>query len=247
MKEDLEYVISPGGIFSGLNFPALGTDEIHLWTVTGDSSSFADKCRQALTKAEVGRSGYFKFKAAQDSYVISQGGLKLLLSAYLNIPPQEVKLGRHSKGKPFSIDDPSLNFNISNSGNRVVYAFSRAGDVGIDLEYIRPLPDLDELIEKNFSKKESEYINKNSNERLQRFFKFWTVKEAYLKAIGEGMRLTPDNLEFSIENGIYNLISVKGFFEQDEWITGNIFPGEHFTGTLTYLGTNSRISEMMHL
>jgi phosphopantetheinyl transferase len=103
------------------------------------------------------------------------------------------------------------------------------------------------LIEKNFSKKESEYINKNSGERLQRFFKFWTVKEAYLKAIGEGMRLTPDNIEFSVENGVYNLISVKGFFEQDEWITGNIFPHNQFMGTLTYLGTKTHISEMMHL
>jgi 4'-phosphopantetheinyl transferase len=241
-------MIKPKDQFFGQYLPVIQTGEIHLYTATtGSSSEFIEQCRLALTNAELERSSYFKFKEAQESYVISQGGLKLLLSSYLNISPQQVKFGRHSKRKPYSLDDPSLFFNISNSGNRVVYAFSRAGEVGIDLELIRPLPDLDELIEKNFSYKEREYINKNDQERLQRFFKFWTVKEAYLKAIGEGMRLTPDNIEFSVENGVYNLISVKGFFEQDEWITGNIFPHNQFMGTLTYLGTKTHISEMMHL
>jgi 4'-phosphopantetheinyl transferase len=226
-------------------FSELHAGEIHLWTVSNNSSNqFLEQCKFALTPSELERSTFFKFKAAQESYIISQGGLKLLLSSYLNIEPHQVKFGRHSKGKPYSMDDPSLFFNISNSGNRVVYAFSRAGEVGIDLELIRPLPDLNELIEKNFSKKEREYIHKNADERLQRFFKFWTVKEAYLKAIGEGMRLTPDNLEFSIENGVFKLISVKGFYEQDDWIWENIYPGEQYVGTLTYLGKNTIISKV---
>jgi 4'-phosphopantetheinyl transferase len=241
-------MIKPKDQFFGQYLPVIQTGEIHLYTATtGSSSEFTEQCRLALTNAELERSSYFKFKEAQENYVISQGGLKLLLSSHLKIPAHEVKFGRHSKGKPYSIDDPSLFFNISNSGNRVVYAFSRAGDVGIDLEYIRPLPDLDELIEKNFSTKEREYIYKNDQERLQRFFKFWTVKEAYLKAIGEGMRLTPDNLEFSIENGVFKLISVKGFYEQVDWIWENIFPGAHFTGTLTYIGASTHISKMREL
>jgi len=233
-----------GAVFSKQPFPVLAKGEIHLWTASSDASAeLLSKCYSALTDVEKSRIDYYKFKPSQDNFMVSQGGLRMLLSAYFNIAPQEVKIGRHNKGKPYSIDDYSLTFNISNSENRVVYAISRAGEVGIDLEFIRPLPDLEELIDKNYTIKEAAYIRKIKSEQLQRFFKFWTVKEAYLKAIGEGMRLTPDSLEFSVENGNFKLLEAKGFFEQVDWKIKNIFPGDGFVCTLFYADENAQISE----
>lgn len=229
-------------------FPFLSNGEIHLWTAaSGSFPEFKAKCFEALTDFEKSRITFYTFKPAQDNFIVSQGGLRLLLSAYLDISPRDLKIGRHSKGKPFSQDDYSLTFNISNSGNRVVYAISRAGEVGIDLEHIRPLPDIEELIDKNFTRNEAAYIRKMEEEKLARFFKFWTVKEGYLKAIGEGMRLTPDSLEFKVENGNYKLLEAKGFFEQVDWKIRNVFPANGFVCTLFYSNENALISEMGNL
>jgi 4'-phosphopantetheinyl transferase len=227
-------------------FPILSKGEIHLWTASStDSNDFIAKCHSALTDLEKSRIDYYKFTDAQNNFVVSQGGLRLLLSAYLDIAPIDLRIGRHIKGKPFSQDDYSLTFNISNSGNRVVYAISRAGEVGIDLEHIRPLPDLEELINKNFTKNEAAYIRKMEEEKLSRFFKFWTVKEGYLKAIGEGMRLTPDSLEFKVENGNYKLLEAKGFFEQVDWKIKNVFPADGFVCTLFYSQEDAVISDFL--
>lgn len=226
----------------------LNIHEIQLWSASSkESTQFLQECREVLSETEAQRANFFEFEQAHHHYVMSQGGLKILLAYYLNKKPQEVRIGRHSKGKPYSMDDPTIFFNLSNSGDRIVYAFSKNGEVGIDLEQIRPLGDLDELIEKNFTVQERKYINHLSSERLQRFFKFWTVKESYLKAIGEGMRLTPDKLEFTIENGVFTLKEVQGFFEEKDWISAPLVIADDYVGTLTYLGTNSLASSLRFL
>ena len=155
-----------------------------------------------------------------------------------------VKLGRRKKGKPYSIDNPNLNFNISNSGKAAVIAFSYDSEVGIDIEQIRHLPDLDELITRNFTTSEIKFITAKAEEKVRRFFRFWTVKESYLKAIGEGMRLTPDNLEFAIENGSIRLLSVKGVFEQEDWNFKEFSTYTDYVGTITYGQDNSAIRIM---
>ena len=225
-------------------FPTLNSGEIHIWSASFSGSPlFVTLCRQCLSDVEIQRLSFYEFEEAKNNYLMSQGGLKILLSLYLHLPSDQVKIGRHTKGKPFSLDDKQLYFNISNSGDQVVFAFSKSGEVGIDIEEIRPLIELDELIEKNFSQKEREYIDASLSDRLERFFKFWTVKESYLKAIGEGMRLTPDNLEFTIEKNDFKLQGVKGFFEHQDRISKSFDAGQKYHGTLTYLGEATKVEK----
>ena len=229
-------------IFSNRNGILLNSGDIHVWSVALDAKKdFFEKCLMSLSEQERKRIPFFKFEKVQNSYIISQGTLRLFLSSYLNQAPQTIHIGRHNKGKPFPTDFPELRFNMSNSGNKVVYVFSGDEEVGIDLEKLRDMPDLEELIAKNFSFNEQNYINKTQDNRQQRFFKFWTIKEAYLKAIGEGMRLPPHNLEFSVENGLYKLRSVNGVFEQEDWLFTDI-PEKDYVGTLVYKNPDAKIS-----
>ena len=217
--------------------------EIQIWSVPIDASPELKKlCFDALTDYERERVPFFKFDIVQNNYIISQGILRLFLSKYFCLPTAEINVGRHKKGKPYSIDNTNLRFNMSNSGKRVVLAFSLDDEVGIDLESLRELDDLDELIEKNFTPAERAYINKVPEEKSRRFFKFWTIKEAYLKAIGEGMRWTPDNLEFSVENGAYKLQSVRGVFEPEDWLFEDFTLEDDYVGTLTYKGEGSVVT-----
>ena len=175
---------------------------------------------------------------------MSQAVLRVLISTYLHIAPGDVIMQARKKGKPFLVNDPSLFFNISNSHKIGVYAFSRDAEVGVDIEKIRELPDLDELIDKNMTSREKAIILKDPSKKLSLFFQFWTFKESYLKAIGEGMRLTPDNLEFSLSEGKIGLRSVKFGFEASDWHFKDFTRRGPYTGTLTHKGRGTVIRDM---
>jgi len=226
-------------------FPALSSGELHVWHMsTKLTPGEYMHHKNTLSQNELLKVSYFEFDEVRDSYVVSQSVLRKLLSGYLGIPAKSVKLGRHSKGKPCSIDDPGLYFNMSNSGKLVVIAFSLDGEVGIDIEKIRPLHDLDELIMRNFTTSEIKFINAKPEERINRFFRFWTIKESYVKALGEGMRLPPDHLEFAIENDSIKLQSVKGVFEQEDWNFKEFSTSANYVGTITYCKDNAVFRHM---
>ncbi len=199
--------------------------------------------REGLPDTTLARSEYFKFPERREEYLVSQGVLRFLLSRYLGKDPVSVRIDRKDKGKPWCREDPSLCFNMSNSGGVCVLAFARDQEVGVDVEALRTLPDVDELIRTNFKPAEIRQINKDPREKQERFFRFWTFKESYLKAIGEGMRLPPENLEFRLEKGRVKLLSSADVFADDDWCFQEFSPEEGFTGTLTHRGKASHILE----
>ena len=226
-------------------FPRLLKGEIHLWTASlSPSPEKIERLRSVLSPEEKKRASYFKFVREQHAYIITQAVLRILISAYLDTEPAEVILVASKKGKPFLINEPTLFFNTSNSHELCVYAFSRDTEVGIDIEKIRELPDIDQLIEKNLTSRETSYFLKNPDHKLSLFFQFWTLKESYLKAIGEGMRLTPENLEFSLNDGNFRLRSVTYGFEATDWQFKGFTREGNYTGTLTYQKKETVIREM---
>ena len=100
------------------------------------------------------------------------------------------------------------------------------------------------MIIRNFTAREIKFINGKSEERTTRFFRFWTIKESYLKAIGEGMRLTPDNLEFAIEKDGIRQLSVNGIFEQENWNFKEFSASPDYVGTITYGRHNTVIKQL---
>ena len=225
--------------------PDLLKGEIHLWTVSIDAlKDQADRLESMLSEEEKRKVSFYKFEHTQLSYIVSQAVLRMLLSSYLDIKPADVKIGTHKKGKPYLIHDRSVFFNISNSHDLCVFAFSCDAEVGIDIEKIRDLPDIDLLIEKNLTRRERSYFLKDPANKLNLFFRFWTFKESYLKAIGEGMRLTPENLEFSLEDGTIRLRSVNYGFDGTEWQFLEFNRAGNYTGALTYTGKGILIKEM---
>ena len=138
---------------TGITVPDLQQGEIHLWTVSIDAlKNQVKQLESLLSEEEKKKKSFYKFEHTQLSYVVSQAVLRMLLASYLDIKPGDVKLGTHKKGKPYLIHDRSIFFNISNSHDLCVYAFSGDAEVGIDLEKIRDLPDLDQMIEKNLTR-----------------------------------------------------------------------------------------------
>jgi 4'-phosphopantetheinyl transferase len=115
------------------------------------------------------------------------------LPALLGIKPAEIRLGVSSYGKPYLINNPSIDFNISHSGEYVGLAVGTCKKIGIDIELIDK--DID-LTMKSIIFSESEW---NLIDNYFDFFVLWTKMEAYLKCIGVGFADKVENLDLNTD------------------------------------------------
>lgn len=103
----------------------------------------------------------------------------------MGIDNEDITFSTNDYGKPFLDNDPDFHFNISHSGNWVVGAVDRH-PVGIDVEQIAPI-DLD--ISKNYFSPDEHIDLMKQPDRLAYFFTLWTLKESYIKIVGQGLSL----------------------------------------------------------
>lgn len=144
---------------------------------------------------EVERHRAVRFIREQDRqhYVLAHGGLRAILSRYLELSPRVVSLARAETGKPFVTRDPQkhsgITFNVSHSHNRALIAISKAQEVGVDLESVRPEVEVAKLSERYFTPAEHTVLMQaTEDQRAVIFFRYWVAKEAVLKARGIGLR-----------------------------------------------------------
>jgi 4'-phosphopantetheinyl transferase len=175
--------------------PALAEGEAHVWRTRVDWARWEwhllSEERRRLTR----------FRQPEDSAreATGRGVLRFLLGGYLQLPPAEVALAAGPHGKPVLAASASvrLEFNLSHSGEWVLLAFARGGRVGVDLERERPV-DEERIAREFFHPAEvQEWERQEPRERLTAFFRLWTLKEAYLKALGTGLSKVPSSFRVS--------------------------------------------------
>jgi 4'-phosphopantetheinyl transferase len=173
--------------------------DIQVWSVNLNlEREQVDELRQVLTAAERQRAAKFINPTHGDRWTVARGYLRQILSQYLHLSPAEIVFTYGQQGKP-EIEHSQLEFNLSHSGDRAVYAISSKHPVGIDLEYIHPLPAAD-LVDRFFSATErSIFHSLPVSQQQAAFFHAWTQKEAYLKACGTGLSTPLDQIEVSID------------------------------------------------
>lgn len=166
----------------------LGDDEVHVWSAPLDRS--VDE--SLLTDAERERAGRFKMERIRKQFIAARAQLRLVLAGYLKLAPQEIRLATEPGGKPVldSSHTDDLHFNLSHSETLAVYAITRRGRVGVDVERWRAIPNADDLVQRFFTPRDRElYLQLPDNERQAAFFRAWTRKEAVLKALGRGVQV----------------------------------------------------------
>jgi 4'-phosphopantetheinyl transferase len=173
--------------------------DVHVWNV--DLNLDLDRIHQFsqfLTAQERQRAAKFINPLHGNRWTVARGYLRQILSGYLDLTPAEIVFSYGSQGKP-AVEGNDLQFNLSHSGDRAVYAISAKFPVGIDLEYIHPLPATD-LVDRFFSANEQAIFHHLPVSLQQAaFFHAWTQKEAYLKACGTGLSTPLDQIEVSID------------------------------------------------
>jgi 4'-phosphopantetheinyl transferase len=146
-----------------------------------------------LSAAETARSARFRFDRERNRYAARHGILRVLLSAYMKCAPPAVEICSGSNGKPYVDDrahETALQFSMSHSAGRAVFAFGRSGGVGVDIERISGFQGVQEFVAMNFTSAETQEVECcPESMRLEAFFKLWVRKEAVLKASGYGLAI----------------------------------------------------------
>lgn len=130
----------------------------------------------------------FRFIEDAKRTLYGEAMVRYLICNYLNLQNKDLNFGSNQYGKPFLYNNSRFFFNISHSANWVVCAIS-VKEVGIDIEQIVPI---DLSIAKHFfCEKEYSYIMSATDYaiQLERFYNLWTIKESYVKHIGQGLNI----------------------------------------------------------
>lgn len=134
---------------------------------------------------------------------IARGALRHALAGHApGFAPAAFRFDCNRFGKPFIADPPEcrhLRFNVSHCDGLIAIAVEEDTDVGIDVERIRPMPDLLAIAQRFFAAPEVDDLRAlPESARLERFFQYWTLKESYIKARGQGLSLGLDRFWFEL-------------------------------------------------
>lgn len=169
--------------------------------------------RLALTLSpdEAQRAARFRFERHRRRFTAARGALRAILGAALGLPPAAVALVYGEHGKPALADDSAgVRFNLSHSENWALCAVARGRTLGVDLEAVRPLDDMEALANRFYSAREAAWLRALAEaERPGPFFRAWTCKEAYVKATGRGLGFSTRLIEVALE-GPPALLAIAG-------------------------------------
>lgn len=157
---------------------------------------------RCLCDAERRRAARFRLARDRRRFTVARARLRELLAERLRLAPQAVEFEYGRNGKPAlaaCCAQAGWRFNVSHCEDLALYAFAREREVGVDVEAVRPLPEADALAARCFSPGERRaYLGLEPRERPLGFLRCWTRKEAFVKALGEGLSMPLAELDVSL-------------------------------------------------
>ena len=222
--------------------PLAHGSEVHVWCAEVDASdAVLHRLEPSLSADERRRADAFRFDRDRRRFVMRRAVLRNLLGQYLGANPNRIALEYGSNGKPAlgaPFAERRLHFNLSHSADLAVFAFARDRAVGVDVELMGPLVDLEAIADRYFSPVEKAAMRSVSpSQRLEAFFNAWTRKEAYVKARGEGLARSFDSFDVSLVPGEpARLLNDADSDVNDRWSLRNLAPAPGFLGAVAAAG-----------
>lgn len=171
--------------------------DVHIWSAAlVQPPDIEATLRETLSADERERAACFHFERDRKRYVIGRGILRLILERYTGTAAKAISFSYNPQGKPALTDNPALHFNGSNSHDLALYALTLNRRIGVDVEYRRSLTDMMGTAKSSFSANEfQQFMALTPQVQPEAFFNCWTRKEAYIKAIGEGLSHPLDSFD----------------------------------------------------
>ncbi len=212
-------------------------NDVHIWRINLNSDELQlQSFRETLSSDEIARAERFYFPEHRQRFMAGRGTLRTILGQYLDIAPKQVEFEYQPRGKPLlaaKFADQGLLFNLSHSQDLALLGVSCQHQIGVDLEYIRTMSDLEGLAKRFFSAREYEYLRLLSPAQQQQiFFRYWTCKEAYLKATGDGL-VQLEEIEIDLTPNQPSKLLVSG-----DWSLRELTPANNFAAAVVVAGSN---------
>lgn len=218
--------------------PSLPEGEIHIWRRSLDvQEDLVQSLVSELSLDERERANRFHFERDRRRFIVGRAGLRSILGLYLQTKPSALRFSYSRRGKPSLLlneGEEPLFFSLSHSHELVMYAFARKGLLGVDVECIRSMGDMDALARRFFSTSESEVVvSAAADEKQKVFFVIWTIKEAYVKATGEGLAGLEDVAVTVSAGALLSKIRVKSHVgQEDGWSVQSVYPFEGYVAAI---------------
>lgn len=233
---------------------ALSSNDVHVWRVYLDQpAQRLQQLAQTLSADELTKAERFYFERDRKHFIVGRGFLRSILGRYLDIEPGRLQFCYGSHGKPALAETPGriiLRFNLSHSQGLALYAVTCDREIGVDLEYIRPMPEAEQIVKRFFSAREhSVFCSIPPSQKHEAFFHCWTRKEAYLKAIGDGLAHSLDRIEVSLAPGEpAKLLSIEGSPQKAaRWSLQELKPAPGYVAAIAVEGSAWRLARWQWL
>jgi 4'-phosphopantetheinyl transferase len=218
--------------------PALAQHELHVWRATLDVSPAVNRRLESTLNAdEKLRAEQFLVPQARERFVAARGILRQLLATYLEIEPEKVEFVYGPQGKPMlsSVHNSKVCFSVSHSREMGLFTFASDGEVGVDIEQVKPDFKGMEIASHFFSSEEIAALAKLPPELgVEAFFACWTRKEAYVKARGQGLSIPLRSFTVSFADSKQLLLDETGA----AWSCCALEPAPGFAGAVVAAGEN---------
>lgn len=143
-----------------------------------------------LDDEERARAARFRFERDGRRFVARRSFLRRVLAGYTGAAPASLRYRRSNFGKPELMDADGLAFSTSHAAGLAIVAVTTHGDVGVDIERLRRIPDGLNIARRFFTGAELEHLRSiPTSMRPDAFLRLWTRKEAYVKAVGRGLSM----------------------------------------------------------
>jgi 4'-phosphopantetheinyl transferase len=187
--------------------------EVQVWCLAS-SAVLDEHCKEVLggllQREERDRAATFRFARDRQTFLLTRGLVRLVLSACTDIPPQDLRFRVNAHGKPELADGhPAarrVSFNLSHTEGMIALGLLRRGAIGIDAEKISARGGAIEIANRFFAAAEIDALRWTpASERESTFFRYWTLKEAYVKARGSGLSAPLDQFAFRLDSRRRNI------------------------------------------
>jgi 4'-phosphopantetheinyl transferase len=217
---------------------SLPADRIDIWPMRTDKAGFSlTKLTSVLSDDERLRLHRFRTDRLRHGFIVSRGVLRMLCARYLGTDPAALRFRYGTNGKPSLDDDCSLHFNVSHAGAMILFAFARDLEIGVDVEEVRTIREMDAIAHRFFCAGEAaEVLASVEQERPLLFHTCWTRKEAFIKATGDGLSTPLDSFRVSLIGGTQARLLHINFDESraKRWTLHGLDLPQPYVGALCY-------------
>jgi 4'-phosphopantetheinyl transferase len=223
-------------------------NDVDVWTVPFDDETVNQAALSAVLSAdERARAARYHFERHRSQFVITRGAVRSILAHYTGLPPHALQFCYSAHGKPAlgpGHGAGDLYFSVSHTEGRAVCGVARGRAVGVDVERVRHDVAFEDIAERFFAPNERSTLSSlPADERVLAFFRCWTRKEAYVKALGGGLSVPFD--AFDVTLGPAEPVELRPIRRphatEERWSLAEIMSGPDYVAAVAAEGQGVRI------